>query len=195
MNSKLLIEVNRKALQDAEAQGLTSVSTKTLHGIFDGIEQQLANAPEEPNAIVLEKFRSDLAGSLAYQEHVNSWNLEGFKQVIALGQSTLRSVMLINGGAAVAVLAFLGNLVTKSPAVPLLPFAKSMQAFIVGVFLAAVAYGLTYLSQLFYGGSKPWHQRTGLVLHVLTVVVAAGSMLVFLLGARLAYLGFVAIAP
>lgn len=196
MDAKLLIEANRKGLRDAEKQGLTSVSASTLHGIFDKMEEQLAKAPAEPNAIMLEKFRSDLAGSLAYQEHLNSWNLEGFRQVIALGQSTLKSIMLINGGAAVALLAFLGNLVSGNPSnIPLLPFANSMQAFVVGVFLAAVAYGLTYLSQLCYDGSKSWQHRTGIVLHVITSLVAASSLFVFLWGARLAYLGFVAFAP
>ena len=160
MDAKLLIEINRKELRDAEAQGLTSVSTSTLHAIFDKMELSIDKGPAEPNAIELEKFRSDLAGSLAYQDHVNSWSLEGFRQVIALGQSTLKSIMLINGGAAVALLAFLGNLInSKSAAVPLLPFANSMQAFVVGVFLAAVAYGLTYFSQLCYDGNKPWQHR------------------------------------
>ena len=196
VDAKLLIDINRKELRDAEAQGLTSVSTTTLHSIFDKIEQHVDTGPAQPSAIELETFRSDLAGSLAYQDHVNTWNLEGFRQVIALGQSTLKSIMLINGGAAVALLAFLGSLVSaKTRSVPLLSFANSMQAFVWGVFLAAVAYGLTYFSQLCYGGEKKWQQRTGVVLHVLTSLVATAALLMFLWGAKLAYLGFVGFAP
>lgn len=184
-------------MKKAEAEGLTSIQTSTLHSVFDDLEEHLSVGSErQTHPLELEKFRSDLAGSLAYQEHVHSWNLESFKQVIALGQSTLKSIMLINGGAAVALLAFLGNLLGKSnSAVGLLPFAGSMRVFVIGVFLSAIAYALTYFSQLFYNGAKSWQQRTGLVLHVLTSVAGAASLGAFLCGANRAYLGFVALAP
>lgn len=184
-------------MKKAEAEGLTSVQTSTLHSVFDDLEKHLsADSARQTHPLELEKFRSDLAGSLAYQEHVHSWSLESFKQVIALGQSTLKSIMLINGGAAVALLAFLGNLLNKpSSDVGFLPFAGSMRIFVIGVFLSAVAYALTYFSQLFYNGTKPWQQRTGLVLHVLTSVSGAASLIAFLWGANCAYFGFVALAP
>jgi len=184
-------------LKKAEADGLTSVQTETLHSVFNDLEKHLSiDSGRQTHPLELEKFRSDLAGSLAYQEHVHSWNLESFKQVIALGQSTLKSIMLINGGAAVALLAFLGNLLSKSSSsVGLLPFAGSMRIFVMGVFLSAVAYALTYFSQLFYNGVKPWQQRTGLALHVLTSVAGAASLGVFLWGANCAYHGFAALAP
>jgi hypothetical protein len=122
--------------------------------------------------------------------------LEGFRQVIALGQSTLKSIMLINGGAAVALLAFLGNLITRSgSSTNIVAFAGSMSMFVVGVFLAAVAYATTYFSQLFYGGEKKWQQRTGLTFHVVTSLVGAASLAVFLWGAHTAYNGFIAFAP
>ena len=184
-------------MKEAEAEGLTSIQTSTLHSVFDDLEKRLSvGSDRQTHPLELEKFRSDLAGSLAYREHVHSWNLESFKQVIALGQSTLKNIMLINGGAAVALLAFLGNLLGKSnSAVGLLPFAGSMRVFVIGVFLSAVAYALTYFSQLFYNGAKSWQQRTGLVLHVLTSVAGAASLGAFLCGANRAYLGFVALVP
>ena len=193
MDPKLLIEINRKELRDSEAQGLTSVSVATLHSIFDKMEQHLG--PAEPHVIEIEKFRSDLSASLMYQEHVNSWSLEGFRQVIALGQSSLRSIMLINGGAAVALLAFLGNLITNNSGAAVPSFANAMQAFVLGVFLAAVAYALTYLSQICYNGSKSWQQGAGIALHVLTVLVGAAALIGFLWGSKLAYSGFVSFAP
>ena len=195
MDAKKFIEAHRAALTDAEAKGLTLIQTSTLHSIFDEMEGYLPSSTEL-HPLELEKFRSNLAGSLAYQEQVNTWNLEGFKQVIALGQSTLKSMMLINGGAAVALLAFLGNLLnTSSARAFLLPFANSLRFFVLGVFLAAVAHALTYLSQLFYACDKVWQKRVGLVLHVLTVLAGAGALLTFFCGASYAYGGFVAYAP
>ena len=196
MSAQQLIEVHRKAVQEAEASGLTAIQTSTLHKIFDDLEKQIAAGPGQIHPIELEKFRSDLAGSLAYQEHVHNWSLEGFRQVIALGQSTLKSMMLINGGAAVALLAFLGNLITRAgSSQTIVAFAGSMRLFVIGVFLAAVAYATTYFSQLFYDGEKDWQRRTGLVFHVVTSLVGAASLAAFLWGALAAYIGFIAFAP
>jgi len=196
MSAQQLIEAHRTALKEAEASGLTMIQTSTLHSIFDDLEKRLAAGFGQPHPLELEKFRSDLAGSLAYQEHVHNWSLEGFRQIIALGQSTLKSMMLINGGAAVALLAFLGNLITRAgSSASVVAFAGSMRMFVVGVFLAAVAYATTYLSQLFYNGEKDWQQRTGLVFHVVTSLVGAASLAAFLWGAHAAYNGFIAFAP
>ena len=195
MDAQRFIEMHRAALKKAEAEGLTSVQTSTLHAVFDDLEKHVGDVGA-PHPLELETFRSNLAGSLAYQEHVHNWSLEGFKQVIALGQSTLKSIMLINGGAAVALLAFLGNLLSKSGSnVGLLPFANSMLTFVIGVFISAVAYALTYFRQLFYNGTKPWQQKTGVVLHILTSLAGAASLGAFLWGANSAYVGFVALAP
>lgn len=196
MSVQQLIEAHRTALKEAEASGLTTIQTSTLHSIFDDVEKQLTTTPSQPHPLELEKFRSDLASSLAYQEHVHSWNLEGFKQVIALGQSTLKSIMLINGGAAVALLAFLGNLINRSgPSSNVVAFADSMRMFVIGVFLAAVAYATTYFSQLFYDGEKKWQQRTGLAFHVITSLIGASSLAAFLWGAHVAYSGFISFVP
>ncbi len=105
-------------------------------------------------------------------------------------------MMLINGGAAVALLAFLGNLITRSGAsTNVVAFAGSMRTFVVGVFLAALAYATTYLSQLFYDGEKDWQRRTGFVLHVITILIGAASLAAFLWGAHAAYNGFIAFTP
>jgi hypothetical protein len=196
VSAQHLIEAHRTALKEAEASGLTTIQTSTLHSVFDDLEKQLTSAPTQLHPLELEKFRSDLAGSLAYQEHVHNWNLEGFKQIIALGQSTLKSIMLINGGAAVALLAFLGNLITRSgSSTNIVAFADSMGMFVIGVFLAAVAYATTYFGQLFYDGEKNWQQRTGFVFHIVTSLVGAASLAAFLWGAHSAYSGFIAFAP
>jgi len=141
--------MHRKALKEAEANGLMSIVTSTPHKVFDDFEKHSAAGNGAPNPLELEKFRSDLADSLAYQEHVHNWSLESFKQVIELGQSTLKSIMLINGDAAVALLTFLGNIPSKPrPGIGLHPFANSMLTFVLGVFLSAAAYALTYFSHL-----------------------------------------------
>ena len=196
MDAKVLIDIHRKALKDAEGNGLTSVSSKNLHSIFDQIEKGLEDNNSQIDPVSLEKFRSDLAASVAYHDHVHNWDIEGFKQVIALGQSALKSIMLINGGASVALLAFISNLATNASAkLPIPPFAESLRYFVIGVFLASAAFATTYLSQSFFDGEKEWQQRTGLTFQIITIAIGIFSFVSFFYGADAAYHAFLGIAP
>lgn len=195
MSVQQLIEAHRNALKEAEEDGLTTIQTSTLHSIFDDLESQLSEGGAQPHPLELEKFRSDLAGSLAFQTHAHNWDLEGFRQVLALGQSALKSIMLLNGGAAVALLAFIGNLISRSGASEnIATFADSMNLFVVGVFLAVVAYATTYLSQLGYSGEETWQRRIGVGFHVGTVLAGLASLTAFMWGANIAYKGFISFA-
>jgi hypothetical protein len=89
------------------------------------------------------------------EEHKNihAHGVEMFRSVIQAGQNALRSAFLMNGGASVALLAFVGHLSSVAPKkVPML--APSLATFVGGVLVAALASGVTYLSQWFYAG-KP----------------------------------------
>ena len=77
--------------------------------------------------------------------------LEMFRTVVEYGRDVLKAAMLINGGAAVAVLAFIGNIWTiddSSDAVRSLAWAIAMFGF--GVFFAALSSAFTYITQYFY---------------------------------------------
>jgi hypothetical protein len=90
--------------------------------------------------------------NLAIDNAQVTWNQEMFKSVISAGQVALRSVILINGGAAVALLAFIGSIWDKST-IDNLTIKKlliSMAGFVLGVLLGGVAASLTYLVQLLY---------------------------------------------
>ena len=197
MDAKQRIQAHRQALKDVGASGRTTVPISAVQSLLDALEGDLASAGAQLHPVELEKFKSDLAGSLAYQGHVHNWSIEGFKQVIALGQSALKSIMLINGGAAAALLAFLGSLIARPSlsSASIVAFAGSMRLFVGGVFFAALAYATTYFSQLFYDGDKKWQQRTGLALHFLTSLIGATSLGAFVWGANAAYDAFLAFAP
>jgi hypothetical protein len=80
---------------------------------------------------------------------------------IKAGDAALRAGLLINGGAAVSVLAFIGNLATKEPIAgsQLSRVASSLEIFAAGVFAAVVGMGLSYLTHLSdaeYRASLKW---------------------------------------
>jgi hypothetical protein len=76
--------------------------------------------------------------------------LEQFTSVIAVGQAALKSMFLINGGAAVAVLAFAGHLATSTGAKAVQTLALPLVCFVFGLILVTIASGLTYLAQRAY---------------------------------------------
>jgi hypothetical protein len=72
---------------------------------------------------------------------------------IKSGDAALRAGLLINGGAAISVLAFMGSLAAKDlvPISRLSRVADSLVVFAWGVIAAVVGLGLSYLTHLFEG--------------------------------------------
>jgi hypothetical protein len=57
-----------------------------------------------------------------------------FKSVMEAGQTTIRILITINGGAAAALLAFLSNLIGKNPGTPLQGrISEAMAVYVGGV--------------------------------------------------------------
>lgn len=80
---------------------------------------------------------------------------------IKAAEAALRAGLLINGGAAVSVLAFIGSLATKELiGIPQLSrVAGSLEIFAFGVAAAVVGIGLSYLTHFFeagYHASMTW---------------------------------------
>jgi len=73
--------------------------------------------------------------------------IEQFKSVMQVSVLALRSAMIINGGAAIALLTFLGNMKDTSG---MACFVNSLQFYIAGVALAALATGTSYFAQYRY---------------------------------------------
>lgn len=112
---------------------------------------------------------------------------ELFKSVIDAGQHALRVSLAINGGAAVAVLAFLGNLMTKSPATSLGQFPTAMLFFVSGVLAAAIATGCTYLTQHWYHHDRKKH---GDISNLICIGLVVSSYALFAIGAWVAFQSF-----
>lgn len=112
-------------------------------------------------------------------------NLEMFRSTIQAGQQTLRSVILINGGAAVALLAFTGHsLVNKIPGIELPEIAWSLSGFVTGVLAGGLATGFTYLTQ--YLGSRDW-EKLAFACNVVAIAVGAAGFAAFAWASYRAY--------
>jgi hypothetical protein len=75
----------------------------------------------------------------------NDW-LETYKSLISLSTEGFKFCALANGGAAVAILAYLGNVAGKNGVVP--DMRCAMASFLAGLFFCGVAMLFAYLTQL-----------------------------------------------
>jgi hypothetical protein len=126
------------------------------------------------------KHQSDLA---AYEAGQNM-NRSLLEAAIAFAGAALKSALLINGGAAVAMLAYLGN--THSGATGEFPYAMLM--YTGGVLLAAMGTGGSYLAQYHYAKRN---DKVGDRFRSVAIALIIVSYVAFALGSHTAYLGFV----
>lgn len=131
----------------------------------------------------------DRALEAAKLEHAS--NLEVWKAVLESGQTALRSLILINGGAVVALLAFLGNQLTKTPPTgrgfPTQGIALAMAFFVGGVLFAGAATGARYLNLLSLHSRRT---KPAIVYHRLAILLGSASLVAFLVGGVASYLAF-----
>lgn len=127
---------------------------------------------------------------LAQERNIAEYNAEiqlGLS-IITLGQNALKSAILINGGAAVALLAFIGNIWGQGASkenIALLAIA--MRCFSLGVLTAAMGSGATYCCQHLYHYRK---NKIGLFFQAFAVCLVIASYYYFYNGSNSAYDAF-----
>lgn len=110
---------------------------------------------------------ADFDKRIAYlQEHRRvsaTTDNEFLRLTVELGMAAVKGSMLINGGAAVALLAFLGS--TYKPGAPSATWAAHALAwFAMGTLVSALVGGLSYVCQFFYAHARTEDEATMLAL-------------------------------
>jgi hypothetical protein len=157
----------RNAKSESAAKHFEQLAAEIESGIVD-----------EHRTARLEKYRSELAGWEAEVKYSLDWKLESFRTTMTFAQGAIKSGMLVNGAAAVALLAYLGNIKAQGAATS--PFVAALGFFSAGVVAAALTFACSYLSQLFYTPgdtdtiAKRWHY-SALSLLLLSFVCFSGG--------------------
>lgn len=137
----------------------------------------------------MENFKATHQSNLAHYSAQNQHALEMFRTVVTVGQGALRSPMLINGGAAVAILGFLSNAWAKGvPSAVLRNLPNALLLFTAGVLAAALASGFAYLAQQAFTSGQ---ERSGKRIRALVIARVVVSYLLFGSGAWEAYVAFI----
>lgn len=181
MNTRRLIREMEADIQDAEKKGITEIKLGNFKAYLEEIKE-VAEEQEEKDALQTQR---DLAyydaKNTARNEHYKARAKrisDGFHAVITIGQGALKSGALINGGACVALLAFIGNILTKDDSM-ISGLSTALFIFGCGLFLAAAASGTTYLAQESYETKKI---KKAVYINNVTIIIVILSYLAFLIG-------------
>ena len=116
-------------------------------------------------------------------DHQHDHQIELLKSVVSSGESVLKTLLLINGGATVAVLAFLGNVLTKEPpkgvVLEIPKFATGLSRFTAAVVCIGAAAVFRFLS-IWFARNKP--QRLEMPLALLALAGGVASLVLFVCG-------------
>lgn len=195
MSEVTSIQKVRAAVVDVEQSGQKSVDIQALLNFLTSVESELPLDIEMMKLNHATKLAHDKAlhdGALAqYKAEVDGQN-EMFRSVIDTGKTALTTSILVNGGATVALLALIGNLLAKAvpgQAAILAPgLLSAVVSFAAGVLLGAVATGATYCTQYCYHHE---HSKSATTFHIATFVFVVSTYVAFAIGVGLAYHGFI----
>jgi hypothetical protein len=172
----------QQIFEQLKKDGIDEIKTENLIRFFSDQAKGLDSA----NAIDIERYKAELQRWLEEHKNYHAHSVEMFRSVITAGQSALHTSFLMNGGSSVAMLTFISRLATNTPNKVQL-FASSLTIFVIGVLVAALATGTTYLSQWFYAKNKACAKKTGLILNIAAILLGIGSYVVFAYGIREAF--------
>jgi len=180
--SSLSVQTFAAAFRDHVVQikgsGTAAIYCDALIEYFDGVSKE---TEQDPGPVDLETYKHQLQLHVERTKDASASRLEMFKSVIASGQNAIRTSFLMNGGASVALLAFIGHLAAVRPAnVPL--FADVLFPFVLGVLAMTMVSGFTYLSQWLYSESNRAQYVAGMTLNVLCILLGLGSYGCFIVG-------------
>ena len=190
MNTKNFAAQMKDMIEDIKAKGTAAIYCDSLIAFLNEVEK---TPEEEPSPMQFEKYKAELQNWIEINKRNHDGQLELFRSVITSGQAAIKSSFLLNGGAAVAMLAFIGHLAQfKAAKVP--TFSTCLLPFAFGVLAIAVTSGLTYLSQWMYASTSPRQRMMGFGLNVLCIFLGCSSYGFFAWGLFDTYRWFMAFA-
>ena len=178
MSVKKFAAEMKSTIEEIKANGTTAIYCENLIAYLD---QVLQSTKSSPSGVDIELYKAQLRSSIEENKHRHESSLEMFRSVIVAGQSAIKSAFLLNGGAAVAILAFIAHLIQVDKSA-VEDFSCCLLLFSFGTLTAAATAGFTYLTQWFYAGGKTWAYTAGVCLNILCILLGFSSYGLFAWG-------------
>jgi hypothetical protein len=140
-----------------------------------------------PNRNLAPEFLQSVTQAVLHDKSTQKdLDIEMFRSVLEAGKEAKKSAMIINAGACVATLAFLGNLLPKS-ATLIQDFPDALLSFAAGVLFVAISNGLAYPCQHYYRYGPRW---LGNAVNSCAIGLVVVSYFCFARGCWIAYAAF-----
>jgi hypothetical protein len=146
-------------------------------------ERGKALATQEPTLSVDQRIA--LSGHDIERQRIQlDSELAVLQAVISFASLAIKNLMLLNGGAAVAILAFVGHLVANEQQGLASEFSGALTLFGVGALLGGVVSGLSYLAQVAFHAAtnSHWIGKLGEPLRISAILCAISGYTVFGVG-------------
>ncbi len=181
----------KQDLSDLKNQGSDNVNIDSLSEYLSEQEEIASLSSlehEHAHARSLEHYKAKNEYELKKWEIDNQHSIEMFKSVILSGQTALKSSLLVNGGAAVAILGFFSKAWSNNvPDVVLKALPSSLLFYVMAILCAAIATGFTYVSQGYFQHDK---DTLGKAMRIMAIVLIICSYVGFGMGSFQAYAAF-----
>lgn len=161
MSDKELLDNIKEAVINFKNEGNDAVSIDVLLEYLETVKNNPNATNDKEIQILHAKFAHERELERCKAENeMRRFNVRIFQDTqnmlseatIMIGQNALKMALVINGGAGVAMLAFLGSIVSKGMPINC-DLVTSLSYFALGVLLSATSNGSAYLSQSQYGSS------------------------------------------
>ena len=186
MSTKRFSVQLREFIIDVKSKGTDAIDCDNLIAYLDEV---ITLPSDDLTTADSEKYKAELQLWIEQNKSTHNSNIEMFKSVISSGQNALRSAFLLNGGAAVAVLAFLGKL-SEQHQDKIALFSSSLIIFVIGVLAVTMSSGFTYLSQWFYSSVEKKQQTPGFICNLIAIALGLSSYGLFIWAMARAYDAF-----
>src|SRR5665213_2734132 len=136
----------------------------------------------DPFNVAIEKYRNSVEEWKVQIKSRYDWQLESFKSLIQFALAVARGIILANGGAAVAILAFLGNIWAKEPKAHDVAKAitEPLSLFLIGIAAGIGILASAYVAQSFF--TVYWN-KTGFTFQAIGLLLAIAGLATFIVGA------------
>lgn len=184
------------AVEEFAKTGQSAIPVQNMRLYLDGMIETVAAQEASPLPITeaqaahgLEVWKTKLTASSAM-------SVEMLKATIEAGQTALKSAIIINGGAAIAMLAFIGNALAKwndaAGSSLLTNVGVALFMFMVGTGAAGTSTGFRYLAQFVYAAppsanARPWLTAWGSAANCISIMLGIASFASFFAGGWLAF--------
>lgn len=147
MEPSQVVDRLKAALSEIKDKGEGTVSIGALERYLEALRADAGQS--------IEILKLDTQRSLASLDVQTKHSIEMFKSVIESGREALNALILINGGAVIALLGFMGATISKGLPQSLgASLTWAILYFGFGVLMGALAFGTRYCSQALYSFNK-----------------------------------------